>query len=139
MLRPNACIVPFEATGLPEEEKQADRYSTTQRIAAIEFAQVVAAEPEAHLGDPNHDLKHNLYRFDYVLGKFGITSRTLGVTAHGLRHEALIDEFVVRTDQQPPVRGGGNWRRISRKRRVRLTPSWQGIRASGHPMRTSWR
>ena len=124
MLRPNACIVPFEVTGLPEEEKQADRYvwvkqgakngrerfvplSTTQRIAAIEFAQVVAAEPEAHLGDPNHDLKHNLNRFDYVLGKFGITSRSLGVTAHGLRHDALIEEFVVRTGQQPPVRGGG--------------------------------
>ncbi len=49
----------------------------------------------------------NLYRFGYVLGKFGITSRGLGVTAHGLRHEALIEEFVVRTGQQPPVRGGG--------------------------------
>ena len=124
MLRPCACIVRFDATGLPTEEKQADRYvwvrqgakngrerfvplSTPQRIAAIEFAQLVAAGPEAHMGDPHHDLKHNLYRFDYVLGKFGITSRTLGVTAHGLRHEALIEEFVVRTGQQPPVRGGG--------------------------------
>jgi hypothetical protein len=61
----------------------------------------------ATVGAPHHDLKHNLYRFDYVLGKFGITSATLGVTAHGLRHEALIEEFVVRTGQQPPVRGGG--------------------------------
>ena len=40
--------------------------------------------------------------------KFGITTRKLGVTAHGLRHEALIDEFVARTGQQPPVRGGTN-------------------------------
>ena len=124
MLRPNACIVPFEATGLHEKEKQADRYvwirqgakngrqrfvplSTPQRIEAVEFAQVVAAGRDAHMGDPHHDLKHNLYRFGYVLGKFGITSRGLGVTAHGLRHEALIEEFVVRTGQQPPVRGGG--------------------------------
>ena len=59
------------------------------------------------MGDPHHDLKHDLYRFGYVLGKFGITSRRLGVTAHGLRHEALIEEFVVRTGQQPPARGGG--------------------------------
>ena len=81
--------------------------STPQRIEAVEFAQVVAAGRDAHMGDPHHDLKHNLYRFGYVLGKFGITSRGLGVTVHGLRHEALIEEFVVRTGQQPPVRGGG--------------------------------
>ena len=40
------------------------------------------------------------------MAKFGITQRKLGVTAHGLRHEALIDEFVAQTGQQPPVRGG---------------------------------
>ncbi|RIX48214.1 MAG: hypothetical protein D3M94_04790 [Rhodocyclales bacterium GT-UBC] len=58
------------------------------------------------MGDPKNDLERNLRRFDYVLAKFGITERTLGVTAHGLRHEALIDEFVARSGQQPPVRGG---------------------------------
>ena len=121
----NACIVPFESTGLPENEKQADEYvwirqgaksgrqrfvplNTSARIAAIEYAQTVAMEPEAHLGDPANELKKNLRRFDYVLVKFGITTRKLGVTAHGLRHEALIDEFVARTGQQPPVRAGAN-------------------------------
>lgn len=125
MLRPNACIVPFESTGLPESEREADWYawvrqgakngrqrfvplSTPLRIAAIEYAQAVAAGPEAHMGDPTNDLKRNLRRFDYVLQKFGITARELGVTAHGLRHEALIDEFVAHSGQQPPVRGGGN-------------------------------
>lgn len=124
MLRPNACIVPFESTGLPESEMQADRYvwvrqgakngrqrfvpvNTPQRVAAIEHAQSVAAGPEAHMGDPNHDLRRNMRRFDYVLEKFGITARELGVTAHGLRHEALIDKFVAHSGQQPPVRGGG--------------------------------
>lgn len=124
MLRPNACIVPFESTGLDESEKQADRYiwirqgakngrqrfvplNTPQRVAAIAYAQSVAVGPDAHMGDPNHDLKRNLRRFDYVLEKFGITGRELGVTAHGLRHQALIEEFVVRSGQQPPVRGGG--------------------------------
>lgn len=67
----------------------------------------MAAGPDAHMGDPHHDLEHNLYRFGYVLGKFGITGRGLGVTARGLRHVALIEEFVVRTGQEPPVRGGG--------------------------------
>lgn len=123
MLRPNGCIVPFESTGLPENEKQADRYvwirqgakngrqrfvplNTPQRVAAIEYAQAVAVGPEAHLGNPSHDLKRNLRHFDYTVAKFGVTERKLGVTAHGLRHEALIDEFVAQTGQQPPVRGG---------------------------------
>ncbi|HUW38200.1 MAG TPA: hypothetical protein VMV91_12810 [Rhodocyclaceae bacterium] len=122
-MRPNACIVPFEATGLEESEKQADRYvwirqgakngrqrfvplSTPQRIAAVEYAQSVAAGPDAHLGDPNFDLKKNIRHFNYVLEKFGITASGLGITAHGLRHEALIDEYVASSGQQPPVRGG---------------------------------
>lgn len=124
MLRPNACIVPFESTGLAESEKQADRYvwirqgakngrqrfvpmSTPQRVAAIEYARSVVSGTEAHMGDPANDLKRNLRRFDYVLDKFGVTARELGITAHGLRHEALIDEFVACSGQQPPVRGGG--------------------------------
>lgn len=123
MLRPHLCVLPFAATGLPEEEKQADHYvwisqgaksgrprgiplNTAERIAAIDFAQTVAAGLDAHMGDPKHDLKHNLRRFTYVLAKFKLTERGLGVTAHGLRHEALIDEFVSRTGAQPPVRGG---------------------------------
>lgn len=123
MLRPHLCVLPFAATGLPEEEKQADDYvwisqgaksgrprgiplNTAERIAAIDFAQTVATSLDAHMGDPKHDLKHNLRRFTYVLAKFKLTGRGLGVTAHGLRHEALIDEFVLHTGAQPPVRGG---------------------------------
>ena len=45
-------------------------------------------------------------RLRYVVAKFKITAKDLGVTAHGLRHEALIEEFVSRTGVQPPVRGG---------------------------------
>lgn len=123
MLRPNSCVVPFEATGLPECEKQADNYvwirqgakngrqrfvplDTPQRVAALAHAQAVVLEPEGHMGDPNLDLKRNLRRFEYVLAKFGVTARELGITAHGLRHEALIEEYVARTGRQPPVRGG---------------------------------
>lgn len=123
MLRPLGCVVPFEVTGLPEQERQADTYvwvrqgakngrqrfvplNTPAKVAALELAQSVVDASDAHLGDPAFDLRHNLRRFDYVIEKFGITSRVLGVTAHGLRHEALIEEFVARTGQQPPVRGG---------------------------------
>ena len=123
MLRPHQCVVPFATTGLPEEEKQADQYvwisqgakngrprgiplNSPERVAAIDFARTVAMGRDAHMGDPQYDLKHNLHRFGYVVAKFKITSKDLGVTAHGLRHEALIEEFVSRTGVQPPVRGG---------------------------------
>ncbi len=39
-------------------------------------------------------------RFGYVPRKFGITSKGLGITAHGLRHEALIEEYIA----PPPAR-----------------------------------
>jgi hypothetical protein len=37
-----------------------------------------------------------------VLRKFGITSKGLGITAHGLRHEALIEEYIAITGQATP-------------------------------------
>ncbi len=125
MLRPHECVVPFESTGLPPEQQQCEQYvwirqgaksgrqrflplNNPRRQAAIAYAKQVAAwDPHAHLGQPGFDLKQNLRRFDYVLRKFGITAPKLGITAHGLRHEALIEEFVARTGVQPAVRGGG--------------------------------
>lgn len=125
MLRPHECVVAFEATGLPPEQQQCERYvwirqgakggrqrfvplNNPRREQAISYAQQVAAwDAHAHLGRPGYDLRQNLRRFDYVMRKFGITAPSLGITAHGLRHEALIDEFVAQTGVQPAVRGGG--------------------------------
>lgn len=125
MLRPHLCVVPFEATGLPTEERQADCYlrikegakggrlrfvplDTEQRFAALKFAQAVVQGEDSHLGDPHHSLKHNLRRFDYVMEKFGITADGLGATAHGLRHEAMIDHYTDKAGIAPPVRGGSD-------------------------------
>ncbi len=125
MFRPNQCVIPFEATGLPLGQRQADRYvrikegakggrlrfvplDSEKRIAALAFAQAVVQEDDAHLGDPRHSLKHNLRRFDYVMARFGITAEGLGATAHGLRHEAMIDHYTDKAGVAPPVRGGGD-------------------------------
>lgn len=125
MLRPRQCVVPFEATGLPPEQRQADQYvrikegakggrlryvplDTPQRIAALEFAQAVVEGDDAHLGDPRRSLQRNLRRFNYVMARFGITAVGLGATAHGLRHEAMIDRYMATSGgEAPPVRGGG--------------------------------
>jgi integrase len=123
MFRPHLCIVPFEATGLPLHKRKADRYArikagskggrerfvaldTPERIAAIEHAQAVVIASDGHMGHPSHSLEQALRRFNYVLEKFGVTQKDLGVTAHGLRHEVLIERFEAMTGQAAPVRGG---------------------------------
>lgn len=124
MFRPHRNLVAFEATGLPPEEREADLYARIKegskggrlrfvpldspaRLAAVQHAQDVAVGLDAHMGDPDRDLKRNLRRFDYVLEKFGVTMRQLGATAHGLRHEMLNNLYQDETGQASPVRGGG--------------------------------
>jgi len=121
--RPFEHVLPFSETGLPLDRKTVDRYvrikgkggrvrfvplDSPARLAAVDLAQGLVCNQDAYLGDPVNDLKKNLRRFDYVLEKFGITFRELGVTAHGLRHEALIEHFEALTGQPPPVRGSGD-------------------------------
>ena len=124
MFRPHICVVPFETTGLALHKRKADRYArvkggskggrerfvaldTAERIAAIEHAQTIVFAADGHMGHPSHKLEQALRRFNYVLEKFGITQKALGVTAHGLRHEVLIEQFETLTGHQAPVRGGG--------------------------------
>ena len=119
--RPFTHVVPFEATGLSPDEKQADRYVKTKgkggrvrfvaldspaRIAAVEFALGIVRHQDDHVSDPTKDLKQNLRRFDYVMEKFGITIRERGATGHGLRHEVMNDTFEAITGEPSPVRGG---------------------------------
>jgi site-specific recombinase XerC len=121
LFRPYQSVVSFADTGMPPEEQTADQYArihgkggrvrfvpidSPARRTAITFAQEVASSRDAHLGDPAHDLKRNLRRFDNVLRKFGIAAAQLGITAHGLRHEALINHYESLTGRPPPVRGG---------------------------------
>lgn len=123
MMRPHACVVPFEATGLPQDRCQAQEYlwvrrgskggrprflpiATAVQQQALRDAQAVAVRPEGHLGDPLRDLRQNLNRFSYVLRRFGLSLRERGVTGHGLRHEALVAVWIDRTGTAPPVRGG---------------------------------
>lgn len=123
MFRPHRCVVPFEATGLPLHKRKADRYArikagskggrerfvaldTPERLAAIEHAQAVVVAGDGHMGHPAHSLQQALRRFNYVLEKFGATQKALGGTAHGLRHEVLIDRFEAMTGHPAPVRGG---------------------------------
>lgn len=63
-----------------------------------------------------------------MLRTFGITSRGLGITAHGLRHEALIEAYIAITGQKPPLRGGGQGLTREQEDAARLAVS----RLAGH-------
>jgi site-specific recombinase XerC len=120
--RPFEHVVPFDETGLPVDQRQADRYAWVKgkggrvrwialdsptRLAALAHAQGVVSGRDAHMGDPARDLRKNLRRFDYVLEKFGITLRERGATGHGLRHEVLNEVYRAITSEASPVQGGG--------------------------------
>lgn len=147
MWRPHRNVMGFGATGLPPDQQEAERYvriregakggrerfipiDTPARMAAVAYAQQIAVGQDAHMGNPDFDLKRNLRRFDYVLARFGVTCRQLGVTAHGLRHEALIDKYQEMTGTPPPVRGG-----VQLPDDIELSARAAVVRLAGHSRR----
>jgi hypothetical protein len=122
MCRPYAHVHPFEETGLPDEQREADRYlwtkgkggrarwlplATEEQQSAIAHARSVVSGHDAHMGAPDRDLKSNLRRLDYALRKFGLTKRESGTTGHGARHDHLQGQYQDTTGTPAPVRGGG--------------------------------
>jgi hypothetical protein len=121
MFRPHESIVPSTKTGvekpLAEFYVQIDRgtkggrvryvaIDTTLKKAAIERARSLAPAPDSHIGYPGLTLKQSMRRLYYVLEKFGITRKQLGVTAHGLRHQYANDRFEAMTGVLAPLRAG---------------------------------
>ena len=65
-----------------------------------------APHPGTHIGYPGKTLKQALDKFSNTLRKCGVTTKDLGVTPHGLRHEFASDVYFEITDTLPPVKGG---------------------------------
>lgn len=122
MFRPFEHVVPFEQTGLADDDRKADEYvwvkgkggrvrwvplETAEQLAAVTLARTLATSRDAHMGNPAHSLERNLRRLDYALEKFGITRRRAGVTGHGLRHGNLNGLYESLSGSPSPVRGGG--------------------------------
>ena len=142
MCRPYAHVHTFEETGLPDEQREADRYlwtkgkggrarwlplATDEQQAAIAHARSVVSGHDAHMGAPDRDLKSNLRRLDYALRKFGLTKRESGTTGHGARHDHLQGQYQDTTGTPAPVRGGGPVDRdLDRQARLRVA------RVAGH-------
>ncbi|KAK0039484.1 integrase domain-containing protein [Biomphalaria pfeifferi] len=65
-------------------------------------------EPGMYVGYPGYSPQAAQSRFYYVVRKFGISKRELGVVVHGLRHEHVNDLYEVDAGAPSPVRGGCN-------------------------------
>jgi integrase len=120
MVRPHVDVVPAAQTGLRNPTCEyylythrgtkggRDRYApidSPEKWQAIEYARKVAARAQDSLSDPTRTLAQALRRIHYVLERFGLTKKQLGVTAHGLRHAFACDLYQKTTGAPAPVRG----------------------------------
>jgi integrase len=62
--------------------------------------------PGGYVGRPDKTTKQNQQRFYYVIRRHGISRKSLGVVAHGLRHQVANDQYEERAGVPSPVRGG---------------------------------
>lgn len=72
----------------------------------IERAKALADKKTGFLGGRGKTLEQKLSRFYNVMRKCGITLAESNVTAHGLRHQFMHEEFRNELGIEPPVRGG---------------------------------
>ena len=66
----------------------------------------MARNEDDSISDPKRTLEQAIAHLRYVMEKFGLTKRKLGVTPHGLRHQYAADEYRELTGEAPPVEGG---------------------------------
>lgn len=62
--------------------------------------------PGKFVGNPDHTEPQARDRFYYVIRKFGVSKKALGVVAHGLRHQKVNDVYGQEAGSCSPVRGG---------------------------------
>jgi integrase len=78
--------------------------SSVFQRALIERLKVLV-RPGKFVGNPDHTAMQAQQRFYYVIRKFGISKKELGVVAHGLRHQKVNDVFTQEAGGPSPVRG----------------------------------
>lgn len=79
---------------------------TPEQRAVLEYAKSKVHHVNEHIGHPDLNLEQAIRRFTYVMERFGVTKRGLGITSHGLRHEHLNDLYEKVTGVPSPVRSG---------------------------------
>jgi integrase len=112
------------------------------RRRALDYARSVVKNPSSSVSNPTLTLQQAMRHQRYVMERFGLTKRDLGVVPHGLRHEFAIAEYGARTGEEPPVAGGSTVERDCDENarvavsallghgRIQITGAYLGSRAS---------
>jgi integrase len=74
--------------------------------ALLEEAKQLADPKTGLIAPPGKTLKQAINRFKYVMKYCGLTKKSVGVTAHGLRHGYVHKRYEDRTGGKLPVKGG---------------------------------
>lgn len=77
------------------------------QLSLIDLAkQLVNTRSKTTIPDRYETLAQWVNHYYYVIGKYGLTKKMLGVTSHGLRHEYLNNLYQELTGKESAVRGG---------------------------------
>jgi len=79
---------------------------TLEKREALDLAKAITPRQCDSMITADKTLKQWENHYSYVLNKFNITKKELGITSHGLRHEAANNEYEKLTGNKASVRGG---------------------------------
>ena len=80
--------------------------TSDEQRAVLAIACRLAKTTEGHIGWESLSLKQAIAKIAYIMQKFGVTKKDMGVTLHGLRHEKMHDIYEEVTGHACPVKGG---------------------------------
>ncbi len=112
LLRPKDAIVQYQNGPriLVEHGTKGGRFRrvvlTNELEQILEFAGEFANHKSGTTIPVEYSLEEWRARYYYILRKYGVTKKELGVTGHGLRHEFLNILYERKTGVKSPVKGG---------------------------------
>ena len=102
----NTALYLFTHRGTKGGRKRYVPIDTDARLQAIKLAQDLVIGENDSISDPQLTLVQAIRHLRYVMERFGVTKKALGVVPHGLRHQYAADEYQQATGSPAPVNGG---------------------------------
>jgi integrase len=102
----NTALYLFTHRGTKGGRKRYVPIDTDARLQAIKLAQDLVIGESDSISDPQLTLVQAIRHLRYVMERFGVTKKALGVVPHGLRHQYAEDEYQHATGSAAPVNGG---------------------------------
>jgi integrase len=101
---------------------------TQLRLAVLEEAMTLVDPARGSTTPANYTIARWRGHYNFVLAKFGISKKGLGVTSHGLRHQWLQEYYETLTGVLAPVKGSAERAPLEEHRAALLS----AVEAAGH-------